>query len=131
MPEDNENIPTVIISEPIGSQSSGGSSAPRYLFELVVGGRMYPHVFDPEKKALKIGRSSENDIQVLVRTVSRLHANLKYNPAGRECLLSDSGSANGTYINGKRLEKNVYEPLRNGDRVRFGGAELCFRENQE
>jgi pSer/pThr/pTyr-binding forkhead associated (FHA) protein len=65
----------------------------------------------------------------LAKTVSRTHAELKYNPLGRECLLGDKGSLNGTYVNGERLKKDKYRVLRDGDIVRFGNAQLQFREN--
>lgn len=50
---------------------------------------------------LTIGRHSEVDVQVEDLSVSRNHARLRVE-AGR-CLISDNGSANGTFVNDRRL----------------------------
>jgi hypothetical protein len=56
--------------------------------------------------------------QAYARGVSRLHAVLKRD--GRHVFLMDLGSANGTYVNGKRLSPNVEHAISNGDIVALG-----------
>src|SRR5690349_17787057 len=54
--------------------------------------------------------------------VSRLHAVIKQ--VGGRILLMDLGSANGTYINGKRLQANVEQALNHGDIVALGKLKI-------
>ena len=56
--------------------------------------------------------------QAYANGVSRLHAVIKRD--GNQILLMDLGSSNGTYINGKRLNPNVEQTLKNGDVVALG-----------
>jgi len=50
--------------------------------------------------------------------VSRLHALLKRD--GKRVIIMDLGSANGTYVNGKRLRTNNEHLLNHGDVVALG-----------
>lgn len=54
--------------------------------------------------------------------VSRLHAVIRRNPVG--AMIMDLGSANGTYINGVRIQPNVEQPLHHGDLVAFGKLKM-------
>ena len=58
-------------------------------------------------------RARDSEIQIAVRGVSRLHALVLRNGLGR-CILKDLGSANGTYVNGKRIAGE--HVLKAGDR---------------
>ena len=65
-------------------------------------------------KLIKIGRSSENDIVIGEDSnVSRNHAEIFEDDEGR-VFLTDLDSANGTFINGKKLKGNkLYVPMKN------------------
>ena len=66
--------------------------------------------------ALKIGRiPGQNQIVLEDSEISRFHATILVSSSG-EFRLQDS-SANGTYVNGQRVETALLEP---GDRIRFG-----------
>jgi len=54
--------------------------------------------------------------------VSRLHAVIKQD--GGRVVLMDLGSANGTYINGKRLQPNVEQIINHGDIVALGKLKI-------
>jgi len=69
----------------------------------------------PPREAI-IGRSQRAEIKLLDDGVSRSHARLR--PDGNELVLEDLGSRNGTFINGKRLERP--QPLADGDKVQIG-----------
>jgi hypothetical protein len=56
--------------------------------------------------------------QAYASGVSRLHAVIKH--VGQSVLVMDLGSANGTYVNGKRLLVNVEQVLNHGDVVALG-----------
>ncbi|MBI3162386.1 MAG: FHA domain-containing protein [Chloroflexi bacterium] len=84
------------------------------------------------KSEFTLGRVSEGqpimpDIdlspyQAYAAGVSRLHAVIKR--AGDRILFLDLGSANGTYINGKRLAPNAEQALVHGDVVALGKLKL-------
>jgi len=60
--------------------------------------------------------------QAYASGVSRLHAVVKRD--GPRVILMDLGSANGTYINGKRLTTNVEQILNHGDIVALGKLKI-------
>ena len=70
-----------------------------------------------------IGRHPSNDIVLPDRRVSGFHARIEGDGAGR-WTLTDSGSTNGTYLDGARITAPT--PLRNGALIRVGGATLRF-----
>ncbi|WP_075184656.1 FHA domain-containing protein [Teredinibacter haidensis] len=61
-----------------------------------------------------LGRAKECDISLGIAHLSRKHARLKESERG--LLVEDLKSANGTFVNGQRIEKAVLKP---GDQVRF------------
>ena len=66
-----------------------------------------------------IGRADDNDLLIPDRTVSSYHARIfTYLEAA---YIEDLGSTNGTYLNGKRVQKHT---LRAGDIIRLGKCEL-------
>ena len=85
-----------------------------------------------ERSEFTIGRISEGqpimpDIdlspyQAYANGVSRLHAVIKREAS--HIFLMDLDSANGTYINGKRLNPNVEHTLKNGDVVALGKLKI-------
>jgi hypothetical protein len=77
-------------------------------------------VFPLEKK-LTIGRSAENDIHLLDRTVSRRHA-VVFVHKGKP-YIKDLGSANGTFVNGHLVNRIA---LHSGDAIRIGGGIFGF-----
>jgi hypothetical protein len=85
-----------------------------------------------ERNEFTLGRISEGqpimpDIdlspyQAYANGVSRLHAVIK---RGMDSIvLMDLGSANGTFLNGKRLNPNVEKDLANGDVVALGRLKI-------
>ena len=88
---------------------------------------VYSPVSEPFKRPLvgsmfAIGRSSECAIPVKDRYLSRRHAEIE--AVNGNWVLKDLGSANGTYLNGARVEHDM--SLVSGDRIRVGDTELVF-----
>lgn len=73
-----------------------------------------------------IGREFDCDLVLpdQDRKISRQHAELRLNDAGRIVVLDRS--TNGTNVNGKDLWKGDESPLADGDRVKIGEYELLF-----
>jgi hypothetical protein len=70
---------------------------------------------------LRIGRTTHNDLVVKDAAVSRSHAQILFE--GDRFLIEDLGSANGTYVNGNRIER---VPLANGSRIVVGQTEMLY-----
>lgn len=56
--------------------------------------------------------------------VSRRHAIIT--PQGKGYLLEDLASANGTFVNGRRVSPQAPAPIQNGDEIKFGTLILRF-----
>ena len=79
------------------------------------------------KHPLRIGRGSPHDVRKpdidlnpyeSIKTVSRNHATIKIENG--QVILTDIGSSNGTFVDGKRLKPNIPTKISNGTMVRFG-----------
>jgi pSer/pThr/pTyr-binding forkhead associated (FHA) protein len=77
-----------------------------------------------------VGRTSKNDVTISDISVSRFHAFFKRNPAGG-FQIHDSGSTNGTTVNGASVCTREAGPPTNvasGDNIRFGQVDVTFLE---
>ena len=84
---------------------------------VVLNGEMQGWEFMLEGTEMTLGRRSDNDIVLpLDRRISRRHARLFQR--GGYWYIEDLGSANGTFVNDRRVHQPV--ELRPGDRVRVG-----------
>jgi hypothetical protein len=71
---------------------------------------------------ISVGRATNNDIVLDHGSVSKLHAFFRPLPDGTGFLLTDSGSSNGTTVDGRRVLPNRGVRLESGQSVVFGGA---------
>lgn len=74
----------------------------------------------PVEEAAHIGRDPINQVHLTDPLVSRLHATVWQ--AGQTLYVRDEGSSNGTFVNGKML--NRPQQLRQGDRLRVGNTAM-------
>ncbi|MGW7291556.1 FHA domain-containing protein [Streptomyces xiamenensis] len=72
----------------------------------------------PGPHPLSIGRAPGSALRLNDGSVSRFHAQLTADGGG--WLIRDLGSANGTWVNGRRVTDTL--PVRPGDEVRFGAV---------
>src|SRR5438128_944615 len=73
-------------------------------------------------ETVSIGRASDCTIPIKDRYLSRKHAEIV--PTERGWIVRDCGSANGTFLNGVRVDRE--HPLQGGDRIRLGDTEIVF-----
>lgn len=73
------------------------------------------------KEVMTIGRADDNDIRIDNLAVSAHHAKLLY--LFDDSFLEDLNSTNGTYVNGKAIDKY---PLKHGDIIIIGKHELRY-----
>ena len=77
-------------------------------------------------KRLSVGRTKESNLTIEDTTVSKNHASLAVN-AENNFIVADTGSTNGTFINGNRLSYGRAFTIADGDKVMFGTVEVFFR----
>lgn len=82
-------------------------------------------VFEVDKPVLTIGRSSQSDVQLLAKSVSRNHAHIL--KEGDRLLLEDLGSSNGTKLNGVRINRAY---LNDGDIIAIGEIKATYFEKE-
>jgi hypothetical protein len=85
-----------------------------------------PLAFRPGGRRLNVGRATDSDLYLNHGSVSKIHAALLMNREGT-LLVSDTGSTNGTFINGRRIGYGEARQIEDGDVVGFGDAEVRFR----
>ncbi|HUJ14404.1 MAG TPA: SpoIIE family protein phosphatase [Thermoanaerobaculia bacterium] len=74
------------------------------------------------RETISIGRASDCTIPIKDRYLSRKHAEIA--PVNGSWILKDCGSANGTFLNGMRVDRD--RQLHTGDRIRLGDTEIVF-----
>jgi pSer/pThr/pTyr-binding forkhead associated (FHA) protein len=74
-----------------------------------------------------IGRSPENDIQIRDNYVSRKH--LELYKKGDKYFIKDLNSANGTFVNGKKIVPKVGRRVKEGDTIVIGMTLICLGES--
>lgn len=90
----------------------------------VLTGRDERLTFDLKKDMVFIGRSSENDIQLKDKYVSRKHFMIKRH--GERYFIRDLQSKNGTFINGKEIEPDKFHETREGQTIVVGMSVICL-----
>ncbi len=91
---------------------------------LLVGGRP-SHAF-PLRGEIRLGRDKDNAVVVADQKVSRHHATLA--PIDNTFILTDQGSANGTYLNGVQIAQPTR--LKHHDRLTVGDTTFLFTVGQ-
>jgi two-component system cell cycle response regulator len=69
----------------------------------------------------RIGRAPDNTFALGEVTISRYHALFDVNPHG-VVRLTDAGSSNGTFLNGRRLVPHAPARIQDGDRIQLGSS---------
>ncbi|HKP38704.1 MAG TPA: FHA domain-containing protein [Pyrinomonadaceae bacterium] len=82
--------------------------------------------FVPGGRRLSVGRATDNHLHLNDASVSKIHAALKMDNLGT-LMVADTGSTNGTHINGQRIPYGEARPINEGDLVAFGDVEVRFR----
>src|SRR5262245_12928730 len=83
-------------------------------------------IFPLRGERVLIGRSAECDVVLAIRRVSARHAQVL--KVGAQYFIEDLGSSNGSFVNGKRIDKRTL--LRPCDRLDFFGTTFEFRDSE-
>ncbi len=79
----------------------------------------------PPLGRLTVGRTGGNDLAIDDASVSKIHASLVIDAESR-LSVADTGSTNGTFVNGQRISYGQATRLAAGDRVKFGLVEVVL-----
>ena len=91
------------------------------------GKHIFPVLARPETPfahMVSVGRAANNDIVLAYEGVSKLHA--VFQKRGKDWVLSDSDSATGTTVDGRRLPSGEKCPVADGTALEFGPVRLTF-----
>jgi len=94
----------------------------RTAFIIIREGKEPGRTFELRKERMSIGRSRESEIFLEDLAVSRLHASIYRDDQG-SYMLRDENSANGTTVNGQRVNEHR---LVEGDEVQVGQTTMTF-----
>lgn len=83
--------------------------------------------FKPGGRRVNVGRGSDSDVYINHPSVSKVHAAIVMNREGT-LLVADTGSTNGTYINGRRIAYGEARQIEEGDVVGFGDVEVRLKK---
>src|SRR5439155_1692861 len=89
--------------------------------------RETPLILIPGGRRLNVGRGTDSNLYLNHASVSKIHAALKMDDDGA-LLVADTGSTNGTHINGVRIPYGEARPIAADDVVAFGEVEVRFRK---
>jgi hypothetical protein len=78
-------------------------------------------------RRINVGRGTDSDLHLNHASVSKVHAALKMD-FQHNLLVADTGSTNGTHINGVRIPYGEARPIQEGDVVAFGDVEVRLRK---
>ena len=89
----------------------------------------YPEAPIPVSITVKttIGRSNLNSTVLMELRVSRFHAQIEWQEFLHYFILTDLGSANGTYLNGKKIRPRELHPLKDWDKIRIASTVFTSR----
>ncbi len=102
--------------EPTGT----GPFSPEQNAYLIINRQMTPLV----KKVIRLGRLLENDIVFPEVSVSRFHAEIRFEDG--KYVLYDQESTTGTFVNSKKIERCV---LNSGDLISISDIQMMFVKN--
>jgi len=80
----------------------------------------------PASRRVSIGRAAANDLQIDDASMSKIHATLLVDVEG-QMTVADTGSTNGTSVNGERIAYGTAVAVPAGAVVRFGSVDMTFQ----
>ncbi|MEJ2724789.1 MAG: FHA domain-containing protein [Deltaproteobacteria bacterium] len=82
--------------------------------------------FELNRNSIYVGRGSDNDIQIVDRTVSRRH--LRIQKRGKRYFLTDLESRNGTFFHGSYVAPGLELEVKQGVPIAIGMSVICIGE---
>lgn len=81
------------------------------------------------ENSVSVGRSSGNSIALETTTISRYHFSITHDE--QQVYITDLDSANGTFVDGVRLQGNERRPLYGGEEIQVGHLRIVYHHIDE
>jgi pSer/pThr/pTyr-binding forkhead associated (FHA) protein len=107
-----------------GTTREAPFGAPYAFVLLVVDGEDPAAVHRIVRASTVVGRGEGSHFVIEDDQVSKIHCTIRVE--GAVCTIADSGSRNGTFVNGRRLAPNVAQRLRHLDEIEIGSHRLLL-----
>ena len=121
----NVTVPNLKVELPpadAAAQKPGYSM--RLVIRFVLAGQEFEKRLEMQSgKRFSVGRTKENDVAIDETSVSKMHASLLLNSDG-ELVVADTGSTNGTFINGERIAYGKANVISADDTLKFGTVDV-------
>jgi hypothetical protein len=114
---------TAAATGPSSAQPSGSSATPRVITLRDESERSHKLELKPGGAPAYIGRTAGNTLRIDDPSLSRIHCSVALRASG-EVVISDLGSSNGTFVNGKQLGANEAYALNADDVITVGDVRL-------
>ena len=130
--EFEEELKQQDLERKLGSEANAARKESKAEFAFIArvtlpeGSREIPLTFIAGGRRVNVGRGTDNDLYFNHSSVSKVHAAVRMDLSG-DLLVADTGSTNGTHINGVRIPYGEARPIAEGDVVAFGEVEVRFR----
>jgi hypothetical protein len=126
----NVTIPNMKIDRP---DVSGAAPEPKITLRATIDpkGKTTQKILEvPADGRISMGRTGGNHLIIDDTSISKIHASLSVDANG-EISVADTGSTNGTFINGQRVAYGKANKLVPSDVVTFGSVEVAFEIERE
>jgi hypothetical protein len=118
------HVPTSAVSAEIADTSVVATDSVTVIACFRLAGEAVQKTLELEPgKRLGLGRTKENDLAINDISVSKIHASLMLNREG-DLIVADTGSTNGTFVNGERIPYGKAITIKPADRLEFGEIEV-------
>jgi len=121
----NVTMPSIVLVQP-SSEKAAVTESVKYLARFAVKGAATEStlIFRPGVP-LSVGRGGSSDLFLDDASVSKIHASLAVS-GDSQLVVADTGSTNGTFINGRRISYGEATPFGSSDIVKFGVVDVVF-----
>ena len=129
--EMNVTVPAMNLSEVVGKLDYLPSTVDLFTFRFKIGEQEIERKIEfPISGRITVGRTGENGLQINDASISKIHATLALTPEGI-LSVADTGSTNGTFINGERIAYGKSNLLEKDDVVKFGLVDVSFEHTRQ
>jgi DNA-binding NtrC family response regulator len=115
---------TVLTTSPIGTAQAVSDHGMGRLHALVISDKVVATYPLPDSGTIKVGRSPQCEIQIDEASISRAHAAIAIGPP---IMIADLGSANGTRVRDRKLERDQPIEITPGEAIQLGSATLIIQ----
>lgn len=125
--EVNVTAPQLNVKDMIPPEAAAKPKSEIFVAEFNINGRhQSAELHFIEGKRFSVGRTKENDLSIDDASVSKVHATLFLN-AEKKLLVADTGSTNGTFINGERIAYGRAFAVGENETLKFGTINVFLR----